>query len=225
MKFTPLDSGPLYAETLRDGIWPWLVEPWNTASNLLFLLIVIYWWKRLAHHLVFRICLIGLAVGWFGGSLYHGWRDRELWYWMDFLPIYCLVLIMSSVFWHRIKHWILGPILFLICFLPSAWQLVTGQVSSSLIAWGYGGLAVAIFFPLFLDAWYRNFQDIIWALLAISCVLAALIFRRFDLELTDWLPQGTHFLWHCLGALAIHFLLIYISRIENPNSLISEEEP
>ena len=214
MKFTPLDSGPLYAETLRENIWPWLVEPWNTASNLLFLFLVIYWWKRLGTQTVFRVSLLGLAGGWAGGTLYHGWRDRELWYWMDFLPIYGLVLIISSFFWHRIKHWALGPFIFMICFMPSVWQLFTGIVSSDLIALGYAGLAVALFFPLILDAWYRKFRDVGWALLAIATDLLAMIFRRFDLELSFWIPQGTHFLWHAFGALAIHFLLIYISRIQ-----------
>jgi hypothetical protein len=40
----PLDQGPTYIETIM-GRFP--VEPWNTASNLLFLVIILYWVWRL----------------------------------------------------------------------------------------------------------------------------------------------------------------------------------
>ena len=39
----PRDQGPIYLETVM-GRFP--VEPWNTASNLLFLAIIVFWYVR-----------------------------------------------------------------------------------------------------------------------------------------------------------------------------------
>lgn len=221
MSFSPLDSGPLYAETLAyTGPSP-IIEPWNLASNLLFLGLVIFWWrKRRENHLpsFLRWGLALLFTGWVGGSLYHGLRNSEVWYWMDFLPIYALTFLISSWFWHRIWHWSLSLLVFIPLFTPSLVQLIYQNPSPLLTTLGYAGLMLALIAPIAIDAQVHRFIHFIWILLLLVAFGTALFFRQFDIELSRWLPQGTHFLWHVFGALSVHLLMIYISKLEKSRS-------
>ena len=84
----PKDSGPVYRETI-EGRLP--VEPFNTASNFLFLAIIIYFvWKiRRNHrqHLFLAFILPVLFIGFIGGTLYHATRSHEIWLLLDWVPI------------------------------------------------------------------------------------------------------------------------------------------
>ena len=92
----PNDSGPIYKETLEGG-FP--VEPWNTASNLIFLFILIYWslkvYPMASRHLFLAWSLPVLLIGYIGGTMFHGTRSHEAWLLMDWVPI--MVLCMAAV--------------------------------------------------------------------------------------------------------------------------------
>ena len=95
----PLDQGPIYLETIM-GRFP--VEPWNTASNLLFLVIILYWAWRLkgeirAHRFIAGAIPV-LIIGWVGGTVYHATRSHNLWLFMDFVPIALLAAAVSMYF-------------------------------------------------------------------------------------------------------------------------------
>ena len=68
----PNDHGLIYKETIL-GRLP--VEPWNTASNLVFLFVVIYWSLKVypyaKDHLFLAYSLPILFIGYIGGTVYH----------------------------------------------------------------------------------------------------------------------------------------------------------
>lgn len=222
MNFTPQDSGPIYAETLLYDGHDFIVEPWNLLSNLFFICLALFWLRsRYQYQLPasFLYCLIILAIGWVGGSLYHGFRNFELWYWMDFIPIYLLTFLASSWFWHQIRHWTIGFILFLFFFTPSIWQLNHQFNSPLIINLSYLGLMISIVLPIVILAKSHAFQNFFWMAATLASFALALFFRKFDIEFSRWINHGTHFLWHTFGALSVHFLIIYVGILRK-NKLI-----
>lgn len=215
MNFAPFDTGPVYVETkLAASLW--LVEPWNTLSNLAFLLLVLYW-ARIAREGgpgagFLRRSLPVLFVGWAGGTLYHGWRSSELFYVMDYLPIYGLAAATSLWFWHRAGYARWGWIFPASALAPIVWQLATGSSSPALISAGYGGFALVTLLPVVLCERRSGWQNGGWLLASIQFFAIALCFRQFDWELSVWVPRGTHFLWHLFGAAAVHCLLQILVR-------------
>ena len=121
MSFVPLDSGPIYFETtLSDSHWP--IEPWNAISNLIFLAVALYWIFTIhrEHAKIprnFRILISLLLIGWIGGTIYHGTRSGDIWYYMDMLPIYLLAFLVNLLAWQKITSWKWG-ILISLAVLP-----------------------------------------------------------------------------------------------------------
>src|SRR5436190_11098274 len=86
------DRGPLYTETpgeLKAGqpFHGTVAEPWNATTAFLFVLIVVYWVARLRGRLIrhpfLAVTLPLLFVGGVGGTLYHGLRTWQGFFWMD----------------------------------------------------------------------------------------------------------------------------------------------
>ncbi|MGA8854131.1 MAG: hypothetical protein WB492_08135, partial [Christiangramia sp.] len=80
----PQDSGPIYQETLA-GRLP--VEPFNTYSNIFFLIIIIYFSLRVyrdyKNHRFLAWSLPVLFLGFIGGTVYHATRSHDIWMYMD----------------------------------------------------------------------------------------------------------------------------------------------
>lgn len=222
MHFHPLDSGPIYAETrLYDGAG--LVEPWNVWSNLLFFVIVLFWaWRVLKRPtpVFFLIASPILFIGWLGGTLYHGLRNNEVWYWMDFLPIYLLAGMMALLCWRRVlpARWrAVGTGVF---FLPVMMQHWFQSPGPMMIFTGYVSLAFAILTPISIESWVRSNAHSKWILAAAISFAIAIFFRQSDLYWSTWLSHGTHFLWHTFGAISVLLLSewFYLVNVETASS-------
>lgn len=220
MAFVPIDTGPIYTETLRytSGL---IVEPWNAASNSGFLLLLMYWIRRVAKepglNANFRWILVALFVGWLGGTLYHGLRSSEVFYWLDFIPIYVLVWKLAMITWRRINQSNLPLFGTAIFFIPAILQMIWSKNDSWFISLVYGGLAGALAIPIYyqtIQVWKRNPWVPIYTLLATLCFGLALACRQFDSAMGEYLNQGSHFMWHILGALAVAFLAEWIYLTE-----------
>ncbi|MCB0335300.1 MAG: hypothetical protein KDD62_03320 [Bdellovibrionales bacterium] len=213
----PNDFGPLYAETLM-GRLP--VEPWNTYSNLIFLLIVVYFARKT--HFSFQqfpfltFCLPILALGFIGGTVFHATRSHSAWLIMDFLPIFVLALMAAVFFWRKI----LGNLAASIgaAFAPlllGFWIRSQAPLDISFrISLGYSFLAVAILLPTFLHCYRRNWENLILLLLAVAAFIPAILCRQLDKQVVEILPMGSHFLWHLLGGFATLMLMEYVFRTE-----------
>lgn len=212
----PNDSGPIYLETMM-GRFP--VEPWSTASNLLFLAMIVYWaWRvceDLAAHRFIVFALPVLFVGWVGGTVYHATRSADIWLYLDFGPIALSAMAVGVFFWRRQGvGWpgtvalVLGPIV-----LAIAINVIFNLSHAMQAVFGYPALAIAILLPVL--RYLRNTGWANWHYVAggLGVFAAAVFFRTIDLQINpDVMPMGTHFLWHSLGAVAVHLLVVYIWR-------------
>lgn len=217
MHALPNDRGPIYLET-EMGRFP--VEPWNTASNLLFLALILYWASRLRRdgigpHRFIAGALPVLFVGWVGGTVYHATRSANIWLFLDFGPIALLVMATAVFFWRRIGlAWLWVPVVVL-----GPFATVMGTVSalglpdSTRPFIGYPVMALSLLLPVLWSLAREGWADLFLVLGALAVFALAVLFRTLDGRLfIDLLPMGTHWLWHSLGAVAVQLLITYIWR-------------
>lgn len=222
MRF-PNDSGPLYRETIERG-FP--TEPWNTASNLVFLFIVIYWsfriYKSPEKYIFLKFALPVLLIGYLGGTLFHGTRSHEIWLLMDWVPIMILCLSASVYFFVKLKARKLTITLVSILPFLMAFTLQKANIDPhvrSLL--GYGTIALVILYPMLQFIRQQAMAKSRYIFFAIVFFATAIIFRTIDLEVNpEWLYMGTHWLWHFFGGVAVHFLIAFIYHTETKSVII-----
>ena len=212
------DFGPIYAETDISRI---PVEPWNTASTLIFLVIVLLYLQRTGgdyNRFPFTVLVLPiLFVGFAGGCIYHATRSHWIWLVLDFGPIFLLVLLAAYYFWRAVTHSHVkaGS---LVCLFFALTALVRSTVEGALvlkISVGYSLLALNILLPAFLHAARRRWQDLGLLFFAPLFFVAAILFRHYDKLLSEsLLPMGTHFLWHLFGGCSVFCLMEYVYRVE-----------
>ena len=213
----PFDSGPIYKETLM-GRLP--VEPWNTASNLFFLALVLFWtyrvYKNYQQHRFIGFMLPVLFIGWIGGTVYHATRSHEAWLLMDWVPI--LLLSVAVSIYYSIKQRIprkktitlsILPIILAFGLRHLAINDIMSRNIGSLIS--YSMMAFIILFPIFRYLSKTKWHNAKWVIAAMSSFILAISFRSIDLLVDlDFLPMGTHWLWHSFGALSATLLITFI---------------
>ncbi|MCB0738827.1 MAG: hypothetical protein KDC92_15045, partial [Bacteroidetes bacterium] len=199
----PNDSGPIYKETFA-GHWP-IIEPFNTASNLVFLAIVIYWsfkvFKNVRQQQFLAFATPVLFIGFVGGTLYHGTRSHEVWLLMDWLPIAILTMAVSIHFQVKNKYpiWLvllISTFPFLVGFLVYAQLNIPDKWASAI---GYSNMGLVILGPIIHHLYKQNWRDAKWVWIALLLFAFAITFRTVENTSIDVLPMGTHFLWHTFG--------------------------
>jgi len=216
-----LDHGPVYAETIV-GRFP--VEPFNTLSNIGFLIILVYWGMKVypayKKHKFIAYALPVLFIGFIGGTVYHATRAHDVWLAMDWMPIMILGLSVSVYYYFKQKlPWWGIPILLAIPFVLmylvfNVLDLARG-VGPSI---GYSMIALLILLPITLHLYRTKWKHGQWILFGLLSFIVAITFRTLDKYAL--IPMGTHFLWHLFGALATHFVLTYIWK-DGKNTLTS----
>ena len=215
------DHGPLYHET---DLSRFPVEPWNTYSNIVFLLYVIYWGIRLYYakekhpFLVYAVPILG--IGLIGGTIYHATRSHYIWLLLDWGPI-ALLCIWLSLYYAQKLHYRTHRILILLA-LPIASVLFVHHYMETL-PWvqfflGYPVLAAMILYPMLHHARLHRWKSASFIFAAIFVFIVALFFRALDFTGNlDEMTMGTHWLWHLFGGITVHFLTIYIYLDEYRN--------
>ncbi|MEC7770667.1 MAG: hypothetical protein VX798_05745 [Bacteroidota bacterium] len=209
----PNDSGPIYLETM-EGRFP--AEPFNTFSNLIFLALIIYWGIKVYRNpgqqrfLAWVLPIIGISY--VGGTVFHATRSHEFWLRLDWMPIMllCAALViyfifkLVSVWWQRI--------IWVIVLLGTSLLLRILPIPAGLrISLGYVITAATILIPI---TWYlikTKGKNIGFVITAFFIFAIAVFFRSIDLH-QNFFPMGTHWLWHLLGGIAVHFLIAYIFK-------------
>lgn len=212
LKF-PNDSGPIYQETIEGRI---PVEPFNTYSNLIFIVILVYFWMKIRknpkQHPFFLFAIPVIFMSWVGGTVYHGTRSHQFWLVLDWLPIMlvCLggivyfITKIKKKWWERLLFF-LG--LMLLSFLPRLIILP----NEYRISFGYAVTAITVLTPFIWYAYNTGWKNVQLILMAIFIFGLAVTFRTLD-NITVLLPMGTHWLWHTFGGVAVFFLLLYIYK-------------
>lgn len=195
------------------------MEPWNTWSNIVFLLVILYWayqfqfrWRE--HTSVF-LMLAFTGIGLVGGTLYHGTRSHCFWLFLDWIPIVLNSAVLSMIFWHGyFEKW---KISFCCGFIPALLAFLL-QVSFGFQSIVFSSLAYLLLFLsvlLSLVFWIqkKGTQHINALVFASGSIAMGFLSRLAErLPQFDFLPMGTHFLWHIFGALSCHFVLSYLYR-------------
>ncbi|MDC6365276.1 MULTISPECIES: hypothetical protein [Flavobacteriaceae] len=212
LKF-PQDSGPIYLETI-EGRFP--IEPFNTYSNLIFLVLLMYWgskvYKNTKQHLFLAWVLPVIAISYVGGTVYHATRSHEFWLRLDWMPIMFLCMALMIYFIFKLVHKWWQRLLFVLALLGVSFLVRTLPLPQALrISIGYVITALTILFPLALYLIKTKGRGLLWVVLAFSIFGLAIFFRSIDLTQT-FFPMGTHWLWHFFGGVAVHFLITYIFR-------------
>ena len=114
----PNDTGPIYQETIQ-GRLP--VEPFNTFSNLIFIVILIYFGKKIyknpKQHPFFLFAIPVIFISWIGGTMFHGTRSHQFWLLLDWLPIMVVCLGGIIYFIGKLQREWWKRLLLFICFL------------------------------------------------------------------------------------------------------------
>ena len=213
----PHDSGPIYQETLA-GRLP--VEPFNTFSNIFFLIIIIYFslkvYRDYRNHRFLAWSLPVLFLGFIGGTIYHATRSHDVWMYMDWLPIVILCLAVSVYYTIKLKISRKNRIflILVILFLVFGVRLIplTPHVKTSV---GYIATAIGLLLPIITYFYTTKLHHWGFVLLAFLSFGLAISFRILD-NFVYIIPMGTHWLWHVFGALSVFFLINYIYNDKLP---------
>ncbi len=206
------DGGPIYTETDVNAT---IVEPFNTISAVLFILMSVYWYGRLKGKFslfpYLTTSLVLLSIGGIGGVIYHAFRYSSYFLYMDWLPIMILCIMTAMYFMYKVLNsWYLAILYFFIVLIIDrvAWELIPEHNGNLRANVNYSILGMGVLFPSIWMLYKSKYQFWYYVLFAIMSFGVALFFRISD----QWgfLSIGTHFLWHTFGALAGNFMLLYI---------------
>jgi hypothetical protein len=191
--------GPIYCETMYWAGNTFPAEPVNTISNgaiVLFGLASAYFVAKRAPKSVDLYVLSALltATG-VGSGLWHGLREP----WalaFDVTP--GLFFLFALIFcWARRLWSYAGAAIFLLAFFLAFqysreyWGVVQRWVAIAPVV----VIAASV---LIAQTYVYSKRAALGGVLALSSALAALFFRTIDLDACDYIPFGTHFLWHML---------------------------
>jgi hypothetical protein len=212
------DGGPRYVETNLDRV---IREPCNAATAFIFVLIaaifVVRMRGRFRQHPFICFCMPLLLAGGIGGTIYHALRRHEIFLYLDFVPILLLVASGSIYLGIRLKPrmtQVIGLAALIAIFAALVYYFFSIGERQIAIEIQYLALAVLVLLPVALvlrRTNYRHFQII---KLALVCFGFAFLFRSLDPVSAPFLPIGTHWLWHILGAATTYLLSDYFYRIE-----------
>ena len=210
------DGGPLYTETDLNAP---IVEPWNTASAALFVLIAAWWmWRlrgRFSKYPFLTGCLPILLVGGIGGTVYHATRSAKAWFLMDVIPIAILAMAAAVYIWVRLRPQLWLALLAITLTLAlQCLRFLQGLDRQWMINISYGSLAGLVLLPIGIALVRTRFRDAGWVGTALACFVIAWFCRIADAGRPEFFPMGTHWLWHTFGALATASLTEYFYRIE-----------
>lgn len=219
----PNDFGPIYTETLPGlaaGTLP--VEPWNTWSNSIFVLLLVHivFRTRLDYqrHPLIVISLPILAIGIIGGTVYHATRSHFVWLFMDFMPILILTSAAALAFWREVVgKWPQAILLFLLVGVSGrvlGFALATER--SVQISLGYLSAALSILLPLVIlvrRAKWRGLGLLCGIVLAFASAVACRMLDRAGAP--SPLPMGTHFLWHIFGGASVWMLMLLVVGLDD----------
>jgi hypothetical protein len=220
------DRGPRYTETPTDPYAPdarFPAEPWNAVTASLFVVIVVAWVVRLRgryHAYPFLMsCLPILLVGGIGGTLYHGLRTRQLYFWLDILPIQLLpvagAVYLAVRLWRR-WGWLYlgGSVVVYLSTSALLFTLVLPRSRQLAVNLNYAALATVILFPMALALIRTRFRHGKWVVAGLIAFVIAWFFRLWDENPGPYLPMGSHWLWHLFGAISTALIIEFYYRVE-----------
>lgn len=231
------DRGPRYKETpppdvLTGPTPPAVAEPFNAVTATFFVLIALVWGRKVIRagverHPFVACCLPILLVGGIGGTLYHAFRSRFVYFLLDVIPISLLGLAGSIYLLYRVGRrsgWVrlggytggaavvyavVNGVLFRL--LPESLLKNNANLRVNL---SYGSLALIVLIPLGFVLVRTRFRHGALVAAALASFAVAWFCRLVDGTGLADLPMGTHWLWHTFGAATTALVIEYFFRLE-----------
>jgi Ceramidase len=190
-------------------------EPWNSITNLAFILAAIAAWWR-ARSLQVRLglslgaliaCALAIGIGSFAWHATHqAWAELA-----DVIPILCFVLL----FWYLSLSRMLG------LGRRSAASATVGMLGAIVLIAALAPAALngsAAYLPVFVGLCMLGFLPPASATrtylrLAAACFAVSLTARTIDNDVCATFPLGTHWLWHLMNGAVIYLSLMALLHI------------
>jgi hypothetical protein len=187
-----------YCERVGPGLWG---EPLNSLSNLAFLIAAIAVWRLARGDRTGRLLAVLIGLVFAASTTFHLLATR----WSavaDSLFILVFVLCYAVVF----------PRIFFGIGAKLAWLAAPAFLAlTGVTALLGGGLYLSALIGLFVFAALLGFSRdnrIFWPhyVIAGSIFALSLSLRTIDQPVCDFVPTGTHFLWHLLNAVVLYLV-------------------
>lgn len=207
------DGGPVYMETDLEHF---IVEPWNAISSLFIVLPALIWLVRIGReYKKYKFLLYAMPLmllGGAGSTLFHAFRVNRFFLFMDVLPTALLTVSLTIYFWVKVfKRW--WYVLFII--IPSVLlrvilfrHVTLSDFMTINISYTMTGLLIGM--PLLILLIRTHYYKLYAVILTILLFIGAIVFREMDAREIDFLPMGTHFLWHILTGFGAYYMLAYL---------------
>jgi len=225
------ELGHQYTEYHPDLL---IQQPWNAITSLFFFIPVAYWGSKLRgrykdYPILTTILPLAFLNG-VGSTLWHSNDQMGIFALLDALPPLVMMLILTTYFWKfTLGKW--GAAIFIMVgFLVTniavmVWASRSGSSLGANLYYLLMGFMVAI--PIVRVLVRTKGQG--WRLIALTVffLIAALTFRLIDSPnpFPETLPQGTHFLWHLVSALAyfpLGYFLIFLKNFQDESMTLAE---
>lgn len=199
-----------YCERITDSFW---AEPLNAISNLGFILVGILFlikYKQLSKWTTF-FCINSIIIG-IGSFLFHTFANV----WSLFADIIPIMILISCFFFYSFR--VILKHSNVLSFISTVLILIIGILLENFNLGIFNG-SEAYFHVLasllFFSYGTRNKRLISKKFICASCIfMMSLVFRTVDNFACDFIPIGTHFMWHLSNSFLI-YILILISFYEN----------
>jgi hypothetical protein len=217
----PVDGGPIYAET---DLSVFISEPWNAIFSLAIALPSIYWAFKLQWNIKdfkFLYFLFPLLfLGGIGSVFFHAFRASPYMLMLDIYPTALVTLSVGIYFWCKVlpKWWlvllIFGPLTYLRLYL---FDILPYSLALNI---GYFITGSLIFLPLIIFLIRNRFEYYRLIIISVLCLSISLLFRRIDFTVAEYIPIGSHFLWHILSGIGAFYIAeyLYLIRLQEINN-------
>jgi hypothetical protein len=211
------DGGPLYAETNLDQF---IVEPWNALSSLVIVAPALYWLfvirKDLKNYGFLLFCVPFILLGGMGSMLFHAFRSSPWLLHLDVYPIVALTFFISAYFWSKVFN-STGLALLLIAGVGLlTYNLFSFLPSHTAINLSYLIRGIALFLPIIFVLSRSGYTGLKQMIISVVLFVISLAFREIDARASiQFLPMGTHFLWHVFSGMGAFYLGSYLYRVRN----------
>ena len=193
----------LYCERFGPGL---LAEPLNAFTNAAFFVAAWALWRlaRRSNALSgdMRVVIALIVMTGFGSTIFHTFATPWA-HWLDVAPILLFQLTFLWVYARRVMRVGFAPTATLIVlFLAVA--LFSRQFPHMLNRSLMYAPALFVMLALGLYHWARRKPWPFSLLAAVGVLAVALFFRTVDEAVCEYLPFGTHFLWHLATAVTVY---------------------
>jgi hypothetical protein len=187
-------------------------QPLNTLSNIFFIVaaILLYYYFRTrkikdAKSIIFLFLIVLIGLGSF---LWH-LNKNKVTFFCDVIPIslffvayiYFLITVISK---NKIKSAFITGIYLIFIMIGSIF--FRSIIENNLINGAYEYILTLFFFTLiWIYTYTKNRQIFRKLVLVFVLFLLALVFRQADLLVCNYIPIGTHFIWHLFTASTSYF--------------------